>query len=170
MIDASRPVRDDGTIPAPTIRLDRWVGSWAADDPYAQLKVDVVTYGHLDPVATLATLSDGSGIPLGALVRYGLARWASGGSESLLELGVSGVDHLARTIRDAEEADSDDARLAAYEVVREVVGWLRAGLGDGADDGAGAGDDLGDGADTPGEHATTVCADEPRSTTSTSDR
>jgi hypothetical protein len=41
---------------------------------------------------------------------------------------VSGVDHLVRLLADAEAVGTDEARLAAYEGVREVVGWLRAGL------------------------------------------
>jgi len=56
-----------------------------------------------------------------------LARWASGGNEAVLELGVSGVDHLARLVAEAEHRDTDAARLQAYDGIREVVAWLRAG-------------------------------------------
>lgn len=112
----------------PTVELTRWDGTWASDDPYAGLKADVAAYGHLDPLETLRGLSEASGLPVGALARYVLARWAAGGNEALLELGVSGVDHLARAVADAEAAGTDEARLRAYEVVREVVAWLRAGL------------------------------------------
>ncbi len=117
---------DAGPSRAPEVVLERWDGSWSADDPFAGLKADVAAYSHLDPLATLRGLSDATGIPVGALARYVLARWASGGNEALLELGVSGVDHLARAVADAEAAGTDDARLRAYEVVREVVAWLRA--------------------------------------------
>jgi hypothetical protein len=98
------------------------------EDPFADLRADVATYAHADPLVTLRGLSDASGIPVVALVRYVLARWASGGSEGLLELGVSGVDHLVRILDDAEAAGTDAARLEAYHAVRGVVGWLRAGL------------------------------------------
>jgi hypothetical protein len=117
-------------VDEPTVELARWDGRWAADDPFAGLKADVVAYGHLDPLETLRGLSRASGVPVGALARYVLARWASGGSEALLELGASGVDHLARAIVEAEREGTDDARLAAYGTVREVVSWLRAGLED----------------------------------------
>jgi hypothetical protein len=117
-----------GPPPDPTVALERWDGTWGAGDPFAGLKADVAAYTHLDPLATLRGLSDASGVPVGALVRYVLARWASGGNEALLELGVSGVDHLARAVDEAEAAGTDAARLRAYEVIREVVGWLRAGL------------------------------------------
>jgi hypothetical protein len=112
---------------AERLRLVRWEGS-AGDDAYSGLRVDVAAYAHLDPLETLRALSERSGLPLGALVHYVLARWASGGNEAALELGVSGVDHLARLVGQAEDAGTDEARLAAYEGIREVVGWLRAGL------------------------------------------
>lgn len=114
----------------PTVALTRWDGRWADDDPFAGLKADVAAYGHLDPLETLRGLSRASGIPVGALARYVLARWASGGSEALLELGISGVDHLARAVAEAEQQGTDEARLRAYDAVREIVGWLRAGLDD----------------------------------------
>jgi hypothetical protein len=112
---------------AERLRLVRWDGP-AGDDAYTGLRVDVAAYAHVDPLATLRVLSGRSGLPLGALVHYVLARWACGGNEATLELGVSGVDHLARLVADAEEAGTDEARLAAYDGVREVVGWLRAGV------------------------------------------
>jgi hypothetical protein len=117
----------DGTD-EPTVALVRFAESWTDDDPYANLKADVAAYGHLDPLATLGGLAAASGVPVGALARYVLARWAAGGNEALLELGTSGVDHLARAVAAAEEAGTDDARLSAYATVRELVGWLRAGL------------------------------------------
>ena len=53
----------------------------------------------------------------------------------MLELGVSGVDHLARLVAQAEADGTDAARLAAYRGVRDVVGWLRAVDGvDGGDE------------------------------------
>jgi len=112
----------------PTVRLDRWHGTWSDEDPYAGLKAEVVAYGPLDPLATLRGLAEASGVPIGALVRYVLARWASGGNEAVLELGVSGVDHLAAVVSRAEAVGTDDARLEAYAEVAEIVSWLRAGI------------------------------------------
>jgi hypothetical protein len=112
---------------AERIRLVRWDGP-IGDDTFAGLRADVAAYGNLDPLATLRVLSEHSGLPVGALVHYVLARWAAGGNEALLELGVSGVDHLARIVTEAEEAGTDDARLAAYDRMRSVVAWLRAGV------------------------------------------
>jgi hypothetical protein len=119
-------VADDGEV----VGLERWTGDWDADDPFAELKADVAAYTHLDPLETLRGLSQASGVPVGALARYVLARWATGGNEALMELGTSGVDHLARVVAEAEEADTDEARLAAYAAISDVVAWLRAGSGD----------------------------------------
>ncbi|HVX21336.1 MAG TPA: DUF6027 family protein [Acidimicrobiales bacterium] len=110
------------------IELVRWTGSWPDDDPDANLKADVALYSHVDPLATLRTLSASSGIPLGALVHYVLARWASAGSESLLFVGPSVVERMWGAFSAAEAAGSTEARLDAYEVVRQMVGWLRAPL------------------------------------------
>ncbi len=115
-----------------TVRLERWDGTWSDDDPYAGLKADVATYGPLDPLSTVRGLAEASGVPVGALVRYVLARWASGGNEAVLELGVSGVDQLAAVVARAEAAGTDDARLTAYAEVAEIVSWLRAGVAEGS--------------------------------------
>ena len=116
-------MRDDD----PAVRLERFDGDWPADDAFAGLKADVAAYGHLDALATVRGLSDASGVPVGALVHYVLARWASGGSDAILELGISGVDHLERLIANAEVAGTDAARLEAYAGIRDVIAWLRAG-------------------------------------------
>ena len=113
---------------APLVELSPWYGNWADDDPFADLKADVVAHRALDPISTLEGLSGASGIPVGALARYVLTRWAAGGNEALLELGASGVDHLARVVAEAERTGTEDARLEAYTRVRDVVQWLRAGL------------------------------------------
>ena len=113
---------------APVIELVRWAGPWSDDDPDANFKADVALYTMLDPLTTLEALSNSTGIPVGALVRYVLARWASAGSESLLSAGPSIIERMWATISDAEASGTPDARLAAYEVVRQMVAWLRAPL------------------------------------------
>jgi hypothetical protein len=130
-VEPASPPVEPASPPDEPVTLERWDGTWDDEDPFAGLKADVVAYGHLDPLETLRGLSEASGVPVGALVRYVLARWATGGSDAVLELGVSGVDHLARAIAEAEEADTDEARLAAYAVIRDVVRWLRAEPSDG---------------------------------------
>ena len=89
-------------------------------------------YSLLDPLTTIEALSNSTGIPVGALVRYVLARWASAGSESLLSAGPSIIERMWTTFADAEQSGTTEARLAAYEVVRQMVAWLRAPLDDSA--------------------------------------
>lgn len=108
-----------------TVRLERWTGTWAADDPDAAFKAEVADYGRLDPMQTLRGLSEYSGIPAGALARYVLAKWASAGSEGLLQLGPTMVERLWHHVADAELAETDAARLEAYEAIKALLSWLR---------------------------------------------
>lgn len=127
------PPDGDGLLEAgdePVVRLLRWRGPWDRDDRDANLKADVATYTAADPLPTLRALARAVDVPVGALARYVLARWVTGGSEGLLELGPSTVERMRRVVRDAEEAGTDEARLAAYETLRAQVGWLAHGLDD----------------------------------------
>jgi len=110
--------------------LTPWTGPWPADDKDANLKQDVAMYAPLDPLATLGGLSRSTGIPVGALARYVLAKYATSGSGGLLELGPVMVHRLWEPIEKAEEADTDEARLAAYDALRALVSWLRVPLVD----------------------------------------
>jgi hypothetical protein len=110
---------------APVVRLSRWSGSWDPGDPDANLKRDVANSSVLDPLATLRELSASTEIPVGALARYVLARWATAGSGGLLELGPAMVERLWEPIAKAEAAGDDEGRLAAYHQVREMISWLR---------------------------------------------
>jgi hypothetical protein len=110
---------------APVLRLTRWSGSWEAGDPDANLKRDVAASGVLDPMVTLRGLSASTGMPIGALARYVLARWATAGSGGLLELGPAMVERLWEPVAKAETANTDEQRLAAYHQLREMLAWLR---------------------------------------------
>ncbi|MEA3214981.1 MAG: hypothetical protein QOJ19_1137 [Acidimicrobiia bacterium] len=114
----------------PTLVLERWNGPWAPDDPDANFKAEVAAYGLLDPLKTLRGMSANTGIPVGALGRYVLARWATAGSEGLLHMGGSMVERMWASCEAAESADSDQARLEAYGQLRQIVSWLRVPLHD----------------------------------------
>lgn len=114
----------------PVIRLVRSIPPWPADDPDANFRADVAAYGAADPLATIQRLCANLDLPVGAVVRYVLARWATGGSEAMLELGPSTVDRMREAIARAEVADTDQARLDAYAQLRDMVGWLAHGLDD----------------------------------------
>ncbi|MCP3855799.1 MAG: hypothetical protein GY745_21450 [Actinomycetia bacterium] len=117
----------DSTDPT-ILRLDPWTGSWPDDDPNGGFKAEVAEYGHLDPLHTLEGMSASLDIPVGALARYVLAKWATAGSEGLLHLGSTTVERMWSTCEQADEADTDDARLAAYESLRSMISWLRLPL------------------------------------------
>jgi hypothetical protein len=57
-----------------------------------------------------------------------LAKWASAGSGGLLELGPTMVYRLWAVVEQAEETDTDAARLEAYEQLRQMISWLRLPL------------------------------------------
>lgn len=114
----------------PVVRLVRSVPPWPPDDPDANFRADVAAYAQADPLATIRRLCADLGLPVGAVVRYVLARWATGGSEALLELGPSTVERMRAAVAEAEAVGTDRARLEAYAQLRPMVGWLAHGLDD----------------------------------------
>jgi uncharacterized protein DUF6027 len=112
----------------PNVQLSPWAGPWAADDPDANFKAEVADYCRLDPLRTLTGMSANLDIPVGALARYVLARWATAGSGGLLELGPVMVHRLWEPIARAETADTDEARLAAYTELKALISWLKVPL------------------------------------------
>jgi hypothetical protein len=120
---AGATVTDDNLI-----RVEGWIGPWADDDVDANFKADVAAYAHLDPLSTLTNLSDAIDVPLGAIVHYVLAKWATEGSSGLLELGPRMAKRLREPFLAAQEADTPQARLEAYETVRQMIEWLNVPL------------------------------------------
>jgi hypothetical protein len=114
-----------GMSDAHTVRIEGWTGPWADDDPDANFKRDVALYAHTDPLSTLRNLSRAIDVPLSALCHYVLAKWATAGSGGLLELGPTMTRRMAAVCDGAEAAGSDEARLAAYSQLRDMIGWLR---------------------------------------------
>jgi hypothetical protein len=108
--------------------LERWVGPWEPDDPDANFKADVALYTLQDPMVTIQGLSAGLNVPVGAIVRYVMARYATSGSGGLLELGPSMVHRLFEPIERAERENTDEARLSAYDQLRQMITWLRLPL------------------------------------------
>lgn len=114
----------------PVVRLEPWTGPWPDDDPDANFKADVATYSLADPLSTVENVARNVGVPTGALVRYVLAKWASGGAEGLLELGPSTVERMRAAVDAAEAEGTDAARLDAYASLAAMVGWLAHGIDD----------------------------------------
>jgi hypothetical protein len=121
---------DDPPPALEQVALERFTGPWTDDDPDANFKADVALYAHIDPLITIATLSRNVRVPVGALVHYVLAKYATGGSGGLLELGPAMVQRLWEPIERAERAGTSEARLAAYDQLRQMIQWLRLPLED----------------------------------------
>lgn len=117
------------TEPAPpSITLEAWNGPWDPDDPDANFKEDVAAHRLVDPLETLRGLSEHTAIPVGALARYVLARYAVSGSEGLLHLGSSTVERMWGICRRAREDGTESARLDALEQLTAMISWLRVPL------------------------------------------
>jgi len=112
------------------VDLSPWSGSWPDDDKDANFKHDVALYAKLDPLHTITNLSNATGVPVGAICRYVLAKWASAGAEALMTLGPTALDRITATIDEAESTGTDQARLAAYENLKAQLSWLRVPLDD----------------------------------------
>src|SRR5579875_2739605 len=76
------------------VPIAAWSGPWASDDADANFKADIALHSGLDPMTTIRGLAEAVGLPVGAIVHYVLARYASSGSAALLELGPKMVDRL----------------------------------------------------------------------------
>ena len=121
--------------PDDVLILERWTGPVAADDRHANFKREVAAGGLVDPLPTLRNLAEFVGLPVGAVARHALVKWTTAGSEALLEVGPAWVRRLGEPVARAEATGTDEARLAAYEELRGLLGWLGAGLDEGPFDG-----------------------------------
>ena len=108
----------------PVVHLTRWLGPWPDDDKDANFKADIALYARTDPMRTIRNLASAIDVPEGAIVRYVLAKWASEGASGLLELGPTMTRRLHAVCTNAEDDGSDDARLAAYQQLRQMISWL----------------------------------------------
>lgn len=117
---------DDAEVRA--VVLQPWTGPWEPDDPNANYKAEIALYAGADPLPTLEAMGEAMGIPVGAIIRYVLARYVSSGSGAILEIGPSMIEQLWQPIDRAETADSAEARMAAYDQLRQMVSWLRLPL------------------------------------------
>lgn len=113
-----------------TIELEPYEGAWPPDDPDAGFRRMVAEYSHIDPMPTLEVLGRHKDIPVGALVRFVLARYATSGSDALLEMGPRVVRQMDAIVQDAERAGTDAARLHAYRSLKAIVSWLLVPLDD----------------------------------------
>lgn len=107
-----------------TIRLEIYDGSIQEDDPDANFKRDVTSYTQVDPMPTIETMSRNMEIPVGAIARYILVKWATSGSEGVMEMGPRVVRQMAAIVEEAEGSGSDSRRLEAYKKLSGIISWL----------------------------------------------
>ena len=112
------------------IELTPYTGAWPDDDPDAGFRSMVTMFSGIDPLPTLETLSRNKQIPVGALARFILARYAASGSEALMEIGPRVIGQMKEIVEMAETLDTDEARLAAYGSLSAIVSWLNIPLTD----------------------------------------
>lgn len=111
------------------MNLSAYTDRWPADDPHANFKADVAAYTAADPLPTLENLSKATGVPVPCLVRYVLVKYAASGADALLAMSPIVLQQMADQVAKAEATGTEAARLAAYEALRQMIGWLQ--LGDG---------------------------------------
>jgi len=108
------------------MNLPRYTDTWPADDPHANFKAEVACYTAHDPIPTLTRLSAGTGIPVECIVRYVLVKYATSGADALLAMTPIVLRQLLDIVERAEQG-GDDAKLAAYESLKQIVQWLALG-------------------------------------------
>ncbi|MEZ4866978.1 MAG: DUF6027 family protein [Caldilineaceae bacterium] len=109
------------------MNLQPYTDTWPADDPHANFKAEVALYTVADPLPTLENLSKATGIPVPALVRYVLVKYAASGADALLAMTPIAVQQMAEHVAKAEATATDTARLEAYQALRQMIAWLQLG-------------------------------------------
>ncbi len=110
------------------VLLEPYDGPWSEDDRNANFKQQVAIYSKVDPMTTLDRMSRSQDVPVGALARYVLAKWAASGSDGLLEIGPRVVRQMKEMVESAEARDTQEGRLEAYESLRKIISWLAVPL------------------------------------------
>ena len=109
------------------VDLKPYRDTWPTDDQHANFKAEVACYTAADPLPTIENLSRNTGIPAGCLIRYVLVKYAASGSEAMMALMARDPivfrqmrEHIAR----AEADGSAEAKLKAYEALKQMIAWL----------------------------------------------
>ncbi|HBY93150.1 MAG: DUF6027 family protein [Ardenticatenaceae bacterium] len=109
------------------MELHPYCDTWDESDPHANFKAEVAIYSAIDPLPTLETLSRVTGVPLSAVMRYVLVKYAVSGAEALLAMTPIVLRQMEQHVERAEAAGTDAARLEAYEALRQIIAWLKVG-------------------------------------------
>lgn len=106
------------------VRLERFEEIIDDADPDANFKREVVEYTKINPMPTLEGMSRSLGLPVGAIARYVLVKWATSGSEGVLELGPRVLSQMAAIVSEAEESGEEKVKLDAYRKLSGIISWL----------------------------------------------
>ena len=98
------------------------------EDPHASFKAEVACYTAADPIPTLENLSRLTGIPVDTLVRYILVKYTASGAEALLTMGPIVFQQMQDHVSRAEAEGSGEAKLKAYEALKEMIAWLGSSI------------------------------------------
>ncbi len=118
------------TSRARQVSLEEYHWQWDESDKDANFKQEVASYTRVDPMPTIDTMSRNLRIPVGAIARYVLVKWAASGSATLLEMGPRVVQQMAEVVGHAESKGTDIARLEAYQKLSQIISWLNVPLVD----------------------------------------
>ena len=116
--------------PTYQITLEEFGWQWDEADKDANFKQEVAMYSREDPMPTIETMSRNLRIPVGAIVRYILVKWAASGSSSLLDMGPKLVRQMSEITEHAESVNTDQERLVAYQKLSQIISWLNVPLTD----------------------------------------
>ena len=110
------------------ITLETYDAPQTRDDKDYNFKQEVAQCCLIDPMPTLDRMSGNLDIPVGAIVRYILSRWASSGSAGLMEIGPRVVTQMTEVVDEAGSAGTDEAKVAAFHRLAPIISWLRVPL------------------------------------------
>ena len=109
------------------MNLPPYEDSWEADDPHANFKEEVSLYSVANPLPTLEVLSEDTGIPVAALIRYILVKYTASGSDAVLAMTPLVLRQMQDHVEKAESVGTAVSRLEAYEALRQMISWLVMG-------------------------------------------
>jgi hypothetical protein len=109
------------------VDLKPYRDTWQPDDRHANFKAEVACYTAADPLPTLENLSQGTGIPVGCLIRYVLVKYAASGSEALMAMDPIVFRQMREHVERAEEDGTDAAKIKAYTALKDMIAWLKLG-------------------------------------------
>lgn len=109
------------------MNLPPYEDSWEKNDPHANFKEEVALYSVADPLPTLEVLSQDTGIPVAALIRYILVKYTASGSDAVLAMTPLVLRQMQAHFDKAEAVNTSQSRLEAYEALRQMISWLVMG-------------------------------------------